>query len=99
MNGDLIRHFFIFFCLCGAIAWCVMFYCAARINMEYRRALDAGEADDVPRGGRGIPFIVLFTDRFPAIRKERRLFAKALCAFLACLAAALIVGTVFGPNW
>ena len=95
----MIRHAFVFFCLCGFLAWFPMVYYFVVVGREFVRAKKAGEVPDVPWGTRGLPVVVLFTDRLPAVRTQRFRFIFWFCVFLGCIVAGLLVGTVFGSNW
>lgn len=96
----MIRQTFVFFCLCGFLAWLPLAYYYVAIARALGRAIAAGE--DIPTsgtGGRGIPVVLLFTDRYPPIRDQRLKFVFWFCVFFGCVAAGTLVGTVFGSNW
>jgi hypothetical protein len=93
----MIRQTFVFFCLCGFLAGIPMVYYYVAVARGLGRALAAGV--DIPTGNRGIPIVLLFTDRYPPIRDQRLKFVFWLCVFFGCVFAGLFVGTAFGSNW
>jgi len=95
----LVRHFFVFFCLTGILAWFPMAYYFAIVASAFGKAKRAGELPDISLGWRGVPVQVLFTDRLPDVRIQRLRCIFWFSIFLGCLVAAFLVGTVFGPNW
>jgi len=99
MVNTLVGHFFVFFWLCGVIAWFPMGYYIIAVGREFVRAKKAGELSDVAWGGRGVPIVVLFTDRLPAVRIQRLRFIFWFCVFFGSVAAMFFVGTVFGAKW
>ena len=88
----MIRQAFVFFCLCGFLAGIPMIYYYVAVAIRLGRALVAGEDIPTSGSGRGIPVVLLFTDRYPPIRDQRLKFVFWLCVFLGCIAAASLVG-------
>jgi hypothetical protein len=97
----MIRHVFVFFCLIGFLAWFPMAYYLFAVGREFARAKIAGEVPDVgwPSFPGGVPVVILFTDRLPAIRTQRYRFIFWFCIFFGSVAAGSFVATAFGPKW
>jgi len=96
VSAPLTRHFFVLFFLTGFLSWFPMAYYFIIVGSEFTRAKKAG----VSTGARGgIPVVVLFTDRLPAVRIQRLRFVFWFSVFLGSLVAGGFVGTAFGPNW
>jgi hypothetical protein len=90
----------VLFFLTGFLSWFPMAYYFIIVGSEFTRAKKAGELPDVSTGARGgIPVVVLFTDRLPAVRIQRLRFVFWFSVFLGSLVAGGFVGTAFGPNW
>jgi hypothetical protein len=65
---------------------------------ELRRARDAGKADHISLGTRGLPVAVVFSSALPTAERHRKRLLIALAAFVLFWAMGFIVILLFGPH-
>jgi hypothetical protein len=80
----------------SVISWLIAARNFLIVQAEYQRALRQGY--NLPKGGIGLPLVVIFMDLLPAVSKERRKLVWAIGAFVGFWLAGTTVIAIFGPH-